>query len=103
MNIPDGHGPYETLSDMRRANEAIGQTWWSADNIKMFRNTFPDSEYGVWYGRFIVVGRKFVGMDGRAEPREYAVYACVDGHMDRVSEWKQSLRSVRHDLATFAR
>ena len=92
-------GNYGTLSNVISANERVGQTYFSKENIRFFRAKVYGDEYGICLGGLFIESVRFVdSITGYSGPREYAVKAADEsGYIHQMTEYG-TLRQAKKDL-----
>ena len=76
------HGKWENITQIKRANKALGHHFFDRDAMTFFRSRVYPHVYG---GRFFITSEQFVAGDGEEFPREYTVReARPDGTIDTV-------------------
>ena len=87
---------YFTIQQIKDANKAIGNHWFSPDTIRYFRSIV----------RGPVIGNMFVSSErynGDTE-RRYTIRECIDGRIETVGEFqqyaskRQALKAIGHEI-----
>lgn len=90
-------GPYRSIAEIKAANEAIGQTWFSEGTMRFFDSIIEPEVYG---GRFFLTSeRDATGTPGQSAwhgKRRWTVRrANDDGTIDTVGEFGQFASKAR--------
>lgn len=74
---------YNTITDIRNANKAIGHHWFEPGTMRFFQSRIAS---GVLGGRYFVTSEK----DGCSNPRRYTVRVADNvGRIDTVGDFQQ--------------
>jgi hypothetical protein len=93
---------YDSIEEIKAANEAKGDNWFSPNTLRFFKSEVYPEVYGE---RYFVTSEKNDGY-GYSYPRLYSVrIANEDGSIDTVGEFQAygSLREARRAAARIAR
>jgi len=75
---------YSTIAEIRAANKAIGQHWFSRGTMRFF-NCRIESRKPI-HGRFFITSERY----NDSEPRLYIIReALADGKIDTIGEFQQ--------------
>ena len=86
-----GWTDYETITEIKEANKAIGHHWFSRDTMRFFNSRVESKVYG---GHFFITSEKYMDDDRRT----YTIRSCYNGHVDTVGEFQQyrTIEEARH-------
>lgn len=79
---------FESMEDVRAANESIGHHWFEPSTLRFFRSRIGQTLYG---GRYFVTSEQFVPRaTGCSGPRRYTIRAAKpSGAIETVGEFQQ--------------
>lgn len=78
--------PFDTISQVKAANKAIGNHWFDRGSMRFFNTKIESKLYG---GRYFITSEQFVGSTG-AGRRKYSIrYVNDDGSIDTVGEFNE--------------
>ena len=78
---------YDTISEIRQANEDAGLHFFEPATMRFFNSKIASRAV---FGRHVfVTSEQFVGSDHVAQPRRYTLRSCYDGKVNTVGDFQQ--------------
>lgn len=68
-------GPFVSIEDIKSANAANGQYWFSPQSLKFFSSKIENKVYG---GRLFITSEQFESSDGHKDPRRWSIRLTED-------------------------
>lgn len=87
-SVTDGAG-FKSVDDVKRANEAAGQHWFSPESKRFFDSRVGRTLHSGPGGHYFVSSEQFHDLSGNSRPRAYTVrQAHPDGTVATVGEFQ---------------
>lgn len=93
--------PFKTLADVKAANEAIGNWWFSKETMRFWKSKF---ESGLIAGRYFITSEDEFVLDGRTPKRVFAVrYANDDGSIQTLKSYLPDKAAAKFFISEYKR